>query len=76
MRQCALIQVTCLKLDLASMSSVKAFSKRVADLPQLDVLVCNAGLMCPVKHTLTQDGMEVQFQVQRSLGICMPNHVQ
>lgn len=57
-----------MELDLASMSDVKAFAKRVSSLPELDVLVCNAGLMCPLHHTLTEDGMEAQFQVQFQIG--------
>lgn len=53
-----------MKLDLASMAGVRSFADRVAVLPELDVLVCNAGLMCPMDHTLTEDGMEVQFQAR------------
>jgi WW domain-containing oxidoreductase len=56
------LQVSFMKLDLASLADCKAFSERVAALPELDVVVCNAGLMCPIEHTLTADGMEVQFQ--------------
>jgi WW domain-containing oxidoreductase len=52
-----------MQLDLSSLADVKAFVNRAKAMPHLDILVCNAGIMCPLEHTLTDDGMEIQFQV-------------
>jgi len=50
-------------LDLADVADVKRFLQQ---LPRgIDVLICNAGVMCPPTRTLTRDGMELQFQVRR-----------
>lgn len=51
-------------LDLASLASVASFAARVsASLPNLDILINNAGvMMLPVRQT-TQDGFEMQFGV-------------
>ena len=51
-------------LDLASLASVAACAARLnAALPQLDILINNAGIMMlPVRQT-TQDGFEMQFGV-------------
>lgn len=51
-------------LDLASLSSVRAFARafNARGLP-LNVLVCNAGIMAPPKRLETEDGLEQQFQV-------------
>jgi NAD(P)-dependent dehydrogenase (short-subunit alcohol dehydrogenase family) len=49
-------------LDLASLISVRAAAEQVNALPQLDVLINNAGVMVPPK-TLTEDGFELQFGV-------------
>ncbi|KAK9824442.1 hypothetical protein WJX72_010272 [[Myrmecia] bisecta] len=52
------------ELDLASLDSVRSFAAHFnAAEPQLDVLVCNAGVMAPPKRLQTPDGMEMQFQV-------------
>jgi NAD(P)-dependent dehydrogenase (short-subunit alcohol dehydrogenase family) len=59
---CGAMQVSFMKLDLASLADVRSFAERIEKLPQLDVLVCNAGIMCPLERTLTEDGMETQFQ--------------
>ena len=52
-----------LPLDLGDLGSVSAFvsSFKAKYGGQLDVLVCNAGVMAP-PHTLTKDGHETQFQ--------------
>ncbi len=48
-------------LDLADLSSVRAFAQRVADQRErLDLLVNNAGVMAPPRR-LTKDGFESQF---------------
>jgi NAD(P)-dependent dehydrogenase (short-subunit alcohol dehydrogenase family) len=46
-------------LDLASMSSVRAFAQRWSG--PLDLLVNNAGVMAPPKPSRTEDGFELQF---------------
>jgi WW domain-containing oxidoreductase len=51
-------------LDLASLSSVREFVQRWRrSRRQLDLLICNAGIMCPPQRTETPDGFELQFQV-------------
>ncbi|KAG2484528.1 hypothetical protein HYH03_016666 [Edaphochlamys debaryana] len=58
------LSVEALPLDLGRMDSVRAFA---ADWRRggrrLDLIVCNAGVMAPLQRTLTEDGLEVQFQV-------------
>ena len=52
-----------LKIDLASLESVKTFADAVAAMPEpLAVLMCNAGIMT-VPFALTGDGFESQFQI-------------
>ncbi len=49
-------------LDLASLSSVRAFSQRTGQtLPRIDILLNNAGLGLQNKRALTADGFERQF---------------
>jgi NAD(P)-dependent dehydrogenase (short-subunit alcohol dehydrogenase family) len=49
------------ELDLASLSSVKAFAERaVGEHPTIDLLVNNAGVMA-IPHELTADEFEMQF---------------
>jgi NAD(P)-dependent dehydrogenase (short-subunit alcohol dehydrogenase family) len=49
-------------LDLASLASVAAFSRRlVAAEKPLDLLINNAGVMALAKRQLTVDGFEMQF---------------
>lgn len=56
-------RVDVLRLDLASMASVREFAREfVARYPRLDVLVNNAGVFTRHRH-LTPDGLEEQFQV-------------
>jgi NAD(P)-dependent dehydrogenase (short-subunit alcohol dehydrogenase family) len=57
--------VRVLQLDLASLSAVREAAKATnswTDVPQIDVLVNNAGLMA-VDHKQTVDGFESQFGV-------------
>ena len=50
-------------LDLADLASVRAFAVRArAELPAIDVLVCNAGLW-PRRRQLTATGLELGFAV-------------
>jgi NAD(P)-dependent dehydrogenase (short-subunit alcohol dehydrogenase family) len=74
--QLSYFQVKFMKLDLACMRDVHRFADQVSKMVDLDVLVCNAGIMCPLKHTLTDDGFEVQFQVHLNAGktdACLPS---
>lgn len=49
-------------LDLASLSSVANFTAcRRNDLPRIDVLINNAGIMTPPDRRTTADGFELQF---------------
>jgi len=48
-------------LDLADLSSVRAFAATIEADGQLDVLVNNAGVMIPPKRLTTFDGFELQF---------------
>jgi NAD(P)-dependent dehydrogenase (short-subunit alcohol dehydrogenase family) len=52
-------------LDLARLSSVRAFAREFAerDLPPLRVIICNAGLQIVSGTTYTQDGFEMTFGV-------------
>lgn len=50
-------------LDLSALESVQTSANELLKkYDGLDALILNAGVMCP-PHTLTQDGMELQFQV-------------
>ncbi|SEO06165.1 NAD(P)-dependent dehydrogenase, short-chain alcohol dehydrogenase family [Amphibacillus marinus] len=49
-------------LDLADLSSIKAFSERVtAEFNSLDMLINNAAVMNPPQRKLTSDGFELQL---------------
>lgn len=51
-------------LDLASLESVRRFASRwEASGRPLDLLILNAGIMCPPDRLQTADGFELQFQV-------------
>jgi NAD(P)-dependent dehydrogenase (short-subunit alcohol dehydrogenase family) len=53
--------VTVQELDLTSLDSVRAAASGLrAAHPQIDLLICNAGVMYPPKQT-TVDGFELQF---------------
>ncbi|MFJ9855169.1 SDR family NAD(P)-dependent oxidoreductase [Streptomyces sp. NPDC101150] len=50
--------------DFTSLEEVEAMARRVvAEHPHLDVLVNNAAVAAPERHTLTPDGHEIAFQV-------------
>lgn len=52
-------------LDLASLDSVRRFAARwEASGRPLDLLILNAGIMCPPQRHETADGFELQFQVR------------
>lgn len=54
------------QLDLSNLSSVKDFAKRFNKGGRhLDVLVCNAGIMSPPQRLVSEDGLELQFQVHK-----------
>ena len=53
-----------LHLDLSSQKSVRAAAQEVQsypDVPQIDILINNAGVMNVPERTLTEDGIEMQF---------------
>ena len=57
-------QIELVELDLADMASVKAFTaKTLADLNQLDILICNAAVMAELGRSETKDGFEMMFGV-------------
>ena len=63
-------------LDLADLSSVRAFTERYGDVP-LDILVNNAGVMAMPRRT-TADGFEMQFGTNHLghfalTGLLLPN---
>ncbi|MFD6025246.1 SDR family NAD(P)-dependent oxidoreductase [Streptomyces griseoluteus] len=50
--------------DFARLEEVEQLASRVlAEHPRLDVLVNNAGMAAPERHTVTPDGNEIAFQV-------------
>ncbi|MEU5432528.1 SDR family NAD(P)-dependent oxidoreductase [Streptomyces sp. NPDC020719] len=50
--------------DFTRLDEVEAMARRVIEAhPHLDVLVNNAGLAAPERHTITADGNEIAFQV-------------
>ncbi|MGW2934966.1 SDR family NAD(P)-dependent oxidoreductase [Streptomyces sp. NPDC001156] len=50
--------------DFARLEEVEALADRVVrEHPHLDVLVNNAGMAAPERHTVTADGNEIAFQV-------------
>lgn len=54
--------IAIVQIDLGSLKSIKQAAKKVAQEPQLDVLINNAGIMIP-PYELTEDGFESQFGV-------------
>lgn len=59
--QGAALEVQVIPLDLASLQSVRECAESLRrQLPQLDLLVNNAGVMVP-PYSLTQEGFELQF---------------
>lgn len=58
--------VEAMRLDLASLSSIRGFAEEFAardDLPPLRAIVCNAGLQVVGGTTYTEDGFETTFGV-------------
>lgn len=52
------------QLDLASQASIASFAERMrAQLPRLDLLINNAGIMAPPRRLTTADGFELQFGI-------------
>ncbi|MGI5141825.1 MULTISPECIES: SDR family NAD(P)-dependent oxidoreductase [unclassified Streptomyces] len=57
-------QLRPLAADFAHLEEVEALADRVVrEHPHLDVLVNNAGMAAPERHTITADGNEIAFQV-------------
>lgn len=55
------VRVSFVQCDLAHLASVKSAAERIlSELPRLDVLVCNAGVMAK-PASLSRDGYEIQF---------------
>jgi NAD(P)-dependent dehydrogenase (short-subunit alcohol dehydrogenase family) len=54
-------QVRAEQLNLADLSSVRAFAARLASAPKIDLLINNAGVMSVPTRQLTKDGFELQF---------------
>jgi len=48
-------------LDVANLSSIRAFAERIDAEPKIDILVNNAGVMAVPERRLTADGFEFQF---------------
>ncbi len=60
------LNVEAMRLDLASLSSIRGFAEEFAareDLPPLRAIVCNAGLQVVGGTTYTEDGFETTFGV-------------
>jgi len=56
-------KVVFMRLDLAKLSSVEEFCKRIQrEEASIDILVNNAGVFC-LEKVMTEDGYELQFQV-------------
>lgn len=56
------VKVNFEKIDLADLSSIKAFASRMNSKGQaIDLLINNAGVMTPPKRLETADGFELQF---------------
>ena len=54
--------VVFVQLDLASLDSVRDFAAKILeDVPQIDILINNAGVMMIPERRLTKDGFEMQF---------------
>ena len=57
-------QYTLIQMDQMSLASVRAAAKDfLAQSQQLNILICNAGIMALPQRTLTEDGHEAQFGV-------------
>eukprot|EP00879_Flechtneria_rotunda_P018786 GHRR01019719.1.p1 GENE.GHRR01019719.1~~GHRR01019719.1.p1 ORF type:complete len:164 (+),score=55.40 GHRR01019719.1:132-623(+) len=62
---CAAGKVEYVNLDLCSLKNVKQFIKNFNKQGKnLDILICNAGIMSPANRLLSEDGLELQFQVK------------
>ncbi|MGV0036058.1 MAG: oxidoreductase [Candidatus Azotimanducaceae bacterium WSBS_2022_MAG_OTU7] len=66
--------VTWVPLDLSSLSSVKEAADQVNQLPRLDALINNAGVMMPPKE-VTSDGFELQFGVNHLGHFALTGHL-
>lgn len=65
-----------LAVDLADLASVAAFANAVlAEAPQVDVLLNNAGVMSPPQRTLTRQGVELQFGVNHLAHFALTAHL-
>jgi NAD(P)-dependent dehydrogenase (short-subunit alcohol dehydrogenase family) len=54
-------QVHGVELDLTAPADVRRFSDGLRAAGDLDILICNAGIMCPLTRQATADNIESQF---------------
>ncbi|MDY7098496.1 MAG: SDR family oxidoreductase [Pseudomonadota bacterium] len=55
-------EVSCIRMDLASLSSVREAAAEVSEtIPQIDALICNAAIAQVPSRELTEDGFESQL---------------
>jgi len=65
--------VSVVRLDLASLASVAECARRLAE-RELDIVVCNAGIMA-IERSTTQDGFETQFGVNHLGHFALVGHL-
>jgi len=65
--------VSVVRLDLASLASVAECARRLAE-RELDIVVCNAGIMA-IERSTTQDGLETQFGVNHLGHFALVGHL-
>lgn len=63
--------------DFTHLAEVETMAREVAKQhPQLDVLVNNAAIAAPERHTLTEDGHEIAFQVNFLAAYLLTRHLE
>lgn len=63
LKNCPAANITCIPLDLASFSSIRAFPAllKAQNIRHIDLLLNNAGVMALTKFTVTADNLEFQM---------------